>query len=107
MKVWMLCEAFTLTGDAFARQQMVHESLAPWCLPCESRKVAMRELEECVKERVLENYEGLDDADEDIESDIRNVMACGTRLGRSKYEYRYSTDDREVCWRVYPCEVMR
>jgi len=106
MRVWMLCEAFTLTGDAFSNQT-VHESLAPWCLPCESRKVAMRELRQWVRDRVIENYEGVYDADDDIRSDIRDVMDGGKKLGRGRYEYRYSTDDREICWRVYPCEVMR
>ena len=107
MRVWMLCEAFTLTGDAFGHQT-VHRSLTPWSLPCESGKVAMRELKECVKERVGENYEGRDDADEDIESDIREVLSNPTPgLGRGRYEYRYSKDDREVVWKIYPCEVMR
>ena len=105
MKVWMLCEAFALTGDAFGHQT-VHESLTPWCLPCESRRVAMRELKNAVTEQVAANYEGLDDADEDIESDIRLVLNGEDRLGRGKYQYRYSADDREVVWRVYPCEVM-
>lgn len=106
MKVWMLCEAFTLTGDAFGHQT-VHESLTPWSLPCKDRHTAMRELRQCVRERVLENYEGRDDADEDIESDIREVLSNPTRLGRGKWQYNYSADDREVVWRIYPCEVMR
>lgn len=106
MKVWMLCEAFTLMGDAFGNRT-VQMSLTPWSLPCESRKAAMRELERRVKERVVENYEGLDDVDGRIESDIRGVMASGMRLRRGKWKYNYSADDREVVWRIYPCEVMR
>ena len=105
MKVWMLCEAFTLTGDAFGHQT-VHESLTPWSLPCKDRRTAMRELKECIKERVGENYEGCDNADEDIEADIRLVMNGRDKLGRGKYQYKYSADDREVVWRIYPCEVM-
>ena len=106
MKVWIVCEAFTLTGDAFGHRT-VHESLEPWSLPFESRKVAMRELEALVKERVRENYEGLDDADEDIKADIRIVMNGRDKLGLGEYRYRYSTCDREVVWRIYPCEVIR
>ena len=106
MKVWMPCEAFTLTGDAFGHQT-VHKSLTPWSLPCASRKAAMRELERRVKERVIENYEGLDDADGRIESDIRDVMASGMRLGRGGWRYGYSADDREIVWQIYPCEVMQ
>ena len=106
MKVWMLCEAFTLTGDAFGNRT-VQMSLTPWSLPCESRKAAMRELRDAVKERVNENYEGRDDVDEDIESDIRGVLSNPARPARGKWQYNYSTGDREVCWRVYPCEVMR
>ena len=106
MKVWMVCEAFTLTGDAFGHET-VHQSLAPWSLPSESRKVDLRELEQCIKERVGENYEGLEDADEDIEADIRLVMNSRDKLGPGKYRYRYSADDREVVWEIYPCEVMR
>ena len=67
----------------------------------------MRELRQCVRERVLENYEGKDDADEDIESDIREVLLSPTKLGRGKWQYNYSADDREVVWRIYPCEVMQ
>lgn len=102
----MLCEAFVLTGDAFGLQT-VHESLTPWSLPCKDRRTAMRELRQCVRERVLENYEGLSDADDDIRSDIDEVLSNPTRLGRGKWQYNYSADDREVFWRVYPCEVMR
>ena len=102
----MLGEAFTLTGDAFGHQT-VHESLTPWSLPCKDWRTAMRELRQCVRERVLENYEGKDDAGEDIESDIREVLSSPTRLGRGKWQYNYSADDREVVWRIYPCEVMR
>ena len=106
MKVWMLCEAFVLTGDAFGHQT-VHESLTPWSLSCKDRRTAMRELRQCVRERVLENYEGLSDADDDIRSDIDEVLSNPTRLGRGKWQYNYSADDREVVWRIYPCEVMR
>ena len=106
MKVWMLCEAFTLTGDAFG-SRTVRMSLTPWGLPCESRKAAMRELGKRVKERVAENYEGLDDADGRIESDIRDVMASGKRLECGMWWYGYSADDREVVWLIYPCEVLR
>lgn len=106
MKVWMLCEAFVLTGDAFGRRT-AHESLTPWSLPCSDRRTAMRELRNAAKERVIENYEGKDDADEDIESDVREVLSNPTKLGRGKWQYNYSADDREVVWRVYPCEVMR
>ena len=106
MKVWMLCEAFTLTGDAFGHQT-VHESLTAWGLPCASRKAAMRELRQCVRERVIENYEGLDDADDDIRSDIDAVMASRKWVARRRYIYRYSASDREVVWEVYPCEIMQ
>jgi len=102
----MLCEAFTLMGDAFGHRT-VHESLTPWSLPCKDRRTAMRELRQCVRERVLENYEGLSDADDDIRSDIDEVLSNPTRLGRGKWQYNYSADDREVVWRIYPCEVMR
>lgn len=106
MKVWMLCEAFTLTGDAFGHQT-VQKSLAPWSLPCESRKVAMRELEQCVKERVIENYEGKDDACADVDFIVSVVLSSPVKLGRSRLQYSYSANDREVVWRVYPCEVMQ
>lgn len=106
MKVWVLCEAFTLTGDAFGHQT-VHESLEPWSLPCESRQAAMRELRQCVRERVIENYEGLGDADDDIRSDIDEVMGHPQRLGRGRRKYNYSANDREIVWKIYPCEVMR
>lgn len=106
MTVWMVCEAFTLTGDAFGHET-VHQSLAPWGLPCESRKVAMRELEELIKERVGENYEGCDDAEDEIKADIRYIHNSRDKLGRGSWRYRYSADDREIVWKVYPCEVMR
>ena len=104
--MWMLCEAFTLTGDAFGNRT-VQMSLTPWSLPCESRKAAMRELGKRVKERVVENYEGLDDADGRIESDIHDVMASGARPRRGGWRYGYSADDREIVWLIYQCEVLR
>ena len=106
MKVWMLCEAFTLTGDAFGHQT-VHKSLTPWSLPCESRKAAMRELEKRVKEHVVENYEGHSGFDERIESDVRDVMASGMRLRRGEWRYGYSAGDREIVWLIYTCEVLQ
>ena len=96
MRVWMLCEAFALTGDA-----------TPGALPCKDRRTAMRELKARVQERVLENYEGCDNANEDIEADIQLVMNSRDKLGRGKYQYKYSADDREVVWRIYPCEVVQ
>lgn len=104
MRVWILCEAFTLTGDAFGHQT-VHESIRPWSVACESRKVVMRELKEAVAEAVCGNWEGAD-ADEEIESDIRLVMNSKMHLGRGIYKYGYSTSDREVVWMVYPQEVI-
>ena len=106
MKVWMLCEAFTPTGDAFGHQT-VRKSLTPWSIPCGSRKVAMRELEECIRERVVENYEGKDDACADVDFDVSAVLSSPVKLGRGIWRYSYSAGDREVVWRVYPCEVMQ
>ena len=106
MKVWMLCEAFTLTGDAFGHQT-VRKSLTPWGLPCGSRKVAMRELEECVKERVIENYEGKDDACADVDFDVSVVLSSPVKLGRNRRQYSYSAGDREIVWQIYTCEVMQ
>ena len=106
MKVWMLCEAFTLTGDAFGHQT-VQKSLAPWGIPCGSREVAMRELEGCVKERVVENYEGKEYACADVDFDVSVVLSSPVKLGRSRRQYSYSADDREIVWQVYPCEVMQ
>lgn len=105
MRVWMLCEAFTLTGGAFGHQT-VHKSLAPWALPYRDRRTVMRELRQCIRERVLENYEGCGDADYYIRRDIDEVMSKPKRPGRGKWQYSYSTSDREVVWRVYPCEVV-
>ena len=107
MKVWMLCEAFTLTEDPFGHQQTVHKSLTPWALPYKDRRTVMRELRMRVRERVLENYEGRDDADDYIRRDIDEVMSKPERPGRGKWQYNYSASDREVVWRVYPCEVVR
>lgn len=105
MKVWVLCEAFTLTGDAFGHRT-VQMSLTPWSLPCESQKAAVRELEKRVKERVIENYEGLDNACADVDFDISVVLSSPVKLGRSRRQYSYSASDREVVWQVYPCQVM-
>ena len=104
MKVWMVCEAFTLTGDAFGHET-VHQSLAPWSIACADRKTAMRELENAILARVVENYEGCDDAEAEIREDIRYIRNSRDKLGRGIWRYRYSADDREVVWKVYPCEV--
>ncbi len=103
-KVWIMCEAFTLTGDAFGHQT-VHESLAPWSVPCIDRKTAMRELKKAVRMRVIENYYGLDDADDLARSDIKEVLSSPVKLGRDKTQYNYSTEDREVVWRVFAKNV--
>lgn len=105
--MWVLCEAFTLTGDAFAHET-IHRSLAPWAGVYPTREACIDALAGRVGERVGENYEGLDDADDDISADIAEVMDGFVQPDRGNDGYRrynYSTDDREVVWRVYPTEV--
>ena len=67
----------------------------------------MRELEECVKERVIENYEGKDDACADVDFDVSVVLSSPVKLGRNRRQYSYSAGDREIVWQIYPCEVMQ
>ena len=111
--VWILCEAFTLTGDVFSHNT-VHETLSPWACVYPSFKDSLDALVERVRERVEENYEGRDDADERVKDDVALVLAHGTRsrvccsaedrkVAWRTYAYRYcySTDDREVVWRIY------
>lgn len=97
--MWVLCEAFTLTGGAFAHDT-VHGFLAPWAGVYPSRAKALRALRRYVRERVRENYEGLDDAEADVESAVAEILQNG-KCGR----YGYSADDREVVWKVYPVKV--
>lgn len=107
-KVWIMCEAFTLTGDAFGHQT-VHESLTPYAVACADKNACLKALRKAVDESVSANYEGLDDDDvnERIASDIRDVLSNPERRGRGVWQYNYSTDDREVVWRIYPIEVRR
>lgn len=107
-KVWMMCEAFTLTGDAFGHQT-VHESLTPYAVACADKKSCMKALRKAVKESVEANYEGLDDDDveERIASDVKDVLSNPGKCGRSVWRYNYSTDDREIVWRMYSTEVKK
>ena len=111
--LWILCEAFTLTGDAFSHNT-VHETLSPWAGVYPSFKDSLDALVERVRERANENYEGLDDADEKAEDDVARVLANGDRFTvccsaedrkvawrTYAYRYCYSTNDREVVWRIY------
>ena len=105
-KVWIMCEAFTLTGDAFGHQT-VHESLTPYAVACADKKACMKALRNAVKESVEANYEGMDDddVDERIASDIKDVLSNPGKCGKSVWRYNYSADDREIVWRIYPTEV--
>ena len=107
-KVWIMCEAFTLTGDAFGHQT-VHESLTPYAVACSSKKACINALCRSVEESVKANYEGLDDddVDERIASDIKDVLSKPEKRGRGVWQYNYSTDDREIVWRIYPAEVVK
>lgn len=100
-RVWMVCEAFALTEDHTA----VHGSMAVWATPCADEKAAMRRLRKAVRERITENYEGLDDARERVRGDMADVMSGRKGDGYGGTAFVYSTDDREIVWRVYPCEV--
>jgi len=107
VKVWVLCEAFTLTGDAF-NHETVHKSLAPWAGVYPTRVECQIALERHVRERVRENYEGLDDAEAYVEPDVAEVLrgvVYPNRNNAEYYRYNYSADDREVVWQVYPTEV--
>jgi hypothetical protein len=98
MRVWMLAEAFRLTGDSDCPQ--------PWALPCVDRKTALRELKQCVTERIAEVYEGSDDEydlDEKAGEVLRDWRPQG---GRGSRVYEWDGADRQIQWRVYPCEVM-
>ena len=102
MKVWMLAEAFRLTGDSDCPQ--------PWALPCADRKTALRELKQCVKERIAEVYEGSDgeyDLDEKADEVLRDWKPRnGKRGSRGSRVYEWDGSDRQIQWRIYPCEVM-
>ena len=100
-RVWMLAEAFTLTED----HTTIHDSLAVWATPCADEKAAMRRLRKAVRERIAENYAGLDDAKELVRGDMAEVMSRRQDDGSGRATFVYSTDDREIVWRVYPCEV--
>lgn len=105
--MWVLCEAFTLTGDAFAHET-IHRSLTPQAGIYPTREACMAALELHVRERVRENYEGLDDAEAEIESDVAEVLQGVVHPDRNNDDYcryNYSADDREVVWQTYPTEV--
>lgn len=108
MKVWVLCEAFVLTCD----ERLHDRSLAPWSVVCANREACKRELKRCVKRRVEENYEGLDDDDvkDLIKQDVKNVLDLGEatddEAGLGAMMYVYDGDDRLVKWRMYPSEVI-
>ena len=105
--MWVLCEAFTLTGDAF-NHETIHKSLAPWAGVYPTRAECLSALQRHVRERVRENYEGLDDAEAYVEPDVAEVLQGVVYPDRNNDEhcrYNYSADDREVVWQVYPTEV--
>lgn len=106
-RVWILCEAFTLTGGAFSHET-VHKSLAPWAGVYQTSAECIMALQRHVRERVRENYEGLDDAGREIEFDVAEVLQGVVHPDRNNddyCQYSYSTADREVVWQVYPVEV--
>lgn len=105
--LWILCEAFTLTGDAF-NHEMIHGSLALWANVYPTGAKCMIALQWRVRERVRENYEGLDDAEADIESDVAEILqevAHPDRNNDGHCRYNYSANDREVVWQTYPVKV--
>ena len=108
MKIWIMCEAFTLTGDAFGHQT-VHESLTPYAVACVDKNACMKALRKAVKESVKANYEGLyeDDVGEWIASDIKDVLSHPDNSVKGVWRYNYSTDDREIVWRMYYAEVKK
>ena len=106
-RVWVLCEAFTLTGDAFSHET-IHKSLAPWAGVYLTGAECTMALERHVRERVRENYEGMDDMNACVESDVADILQGVVHPDRNNDDYcryNYSTDDREVVWQVYPVEV--
>lgn len=100
-RVWTVCEAFALTED----RATIHGSMAVWATPCADEKTAMRRLRKAVRERIAENYEGLDDAGERVRGDMAEVMSGRQDDGSGRATFVYATDDREIVWRVYPCGV--
>ena len=101
--LWVLCEAFTLTYGA-CNHETIRRSLAPWAGVYPTREACMDALAEHVSERVSENYWGLDEEDYDIAADVAEIMTGRTGDDECS-RYNYSTDDREIVWRVYPTEV--
>lgn len=107
-KVWIMCEASTLTGDAFGHQT-VHESLTPYAVACADKKSCIKALCKAVETSVKDNYEGLndDDVDKRIASDIEDILYKPDKIGRSVWRYNYSTSDREIVWKIYSTEVKK
>ena len=101
-KTWILCEAFCMTED----HTTVHGTLSPWAVACKDRKTCMRELRKAVKNRIRENYEGLDSEDDFIKEDMVAVLSHPEQVDKECLRYNYSVEDREVYWLVYSSKVV-
>lgn len=99
-RVWILCEAFALTGSHTA----VHESIDACAVACGSRKSCMAALETFVKSVVDGSHDGREHAEEYVAQEVEEVLSKPARIGK-RTEYRYSADDREVIWKLFPAEV--
>lgn len=100
VKVWMLAEAFTLTQD----HTTIHDSLTVWATPYTDRNACLRALKKAVKDRIAEYWEGADDEGWE-KDDVKETLSGYTKPNRESRRYVFSKDDREIVWRVYPCEV--
>ena len=97
-QLWVVCEAYEQQTDNHGIY--IHNSLDAWAEVYACYESALKSLRHCIRARVEENYEGLDD-DEVIESDIAEVLDAGHRIDTQLWEYRYHCSDRDIVWRLF------
>lgn len=95
-QLWVVCEAYEQQTDSHR-----HNSLNAWAEVYTRYESALESLQKCIRARVEENYEGLDDVDDIIESDIAEVLDAGLRIDKQRWQYRYDCEDRDIVWRIF------
>lgn len=106
-KVWVVAEAFALSGKDGDGEDLAAETMFPCARACKDKRSAMKVLRELVKHRVRELW-GMGSTLEEEETAVSRIMQYIGDLGTRKdpcFVLYWNGTDRNVVWRVFKTKV--
>ena len=106
-KVWVVAEAFALSGKDGDGEDLAAETMFPRARACKDKRSAMKALREMVKHRVRELW-GMGSTLEEEEKAVSRILMRIGDLGTRKdplFVLYWNGADRNAVWKVFKTKV--